>query len=604
MMIRLAMILGLIALFGVGYSGVEKLALGDARTHAARGARTSAHLAAVVAELGWATSVEQLRGVAQGSATELAKRWPAGDGDPDPDVLRAQLQSIVDRSGGRGTAALFGADRRKIASVAPAGGSEIDSAIRPVDDARAGALTVQLLGGAIAPMLVAAAPIGGERVLAVSMPLDRRALADWLAGEEGSQVAVVGAGGELIVSTVDGGLPARVPKDVTTLDVQEKPHAASSRALSDDTGAVGSVVGLGALDVDSAAATVSRLRTVYGMLALVAIATALLGSFAPGRRRAGNEDEDADEEREPTQIGPSPRSSPSADAAWDALASDQSSRSVGADNLRAAARVLEGGDNSLPAVRHSEQINPANLPPLRYNAAPAPEPVSSVPAPSNTARAPSWNAPPPPAASRIPGMSTSSSVRPRPVSSNPNNSLAPGTFGRGMSPAPPAVATGAAPYPQPGVRSGVTPAAPFLNNPPASAGNYAPSGTFAGYTPLPMLDEDPDYLAATRASQLAPAPAPATMPGVRASRQDSLPSAPSTQGPRPFDEEHYRASFDEFIGSKRRLGESVESVSFEGFKAKLRKIEQTLIDKHACRAVRFQVIVKDKQVSLRPQLVR
>ena len=64
------------------------------------------------------------------------------------------------------------------------------------------------------------------------------------------------------------------------------------------------------------------------------------------------------------------------------------------------------------------------------------------------------------------------------------------------------------------------------------------------------------------------------------------------------------SGFDEFVGSKRRLGEPVESINFEGFRAKLRKIEQTLIEKHGCRAVRFQVVVRDRQVSLRPQLVR
>lgn len=74
--------------------------------------------------------------------------------------------------------------------------------------------------------------------------------------------------------------------------------------------------------------------------------------------------------------------------------------------------------------------------------------------------------------------------------------------------------------------------------------------------------------------------------------------------PMPFDEEHYRVVYNEFVGSKARLGEAVDNITFEGFSTKLRNSEKELIDRHGCRAVRFQVLVKDRQVSLRPQLVR
>lgn len=74
--------------------------------------------------------------------------------------------------------------------------------------------------------------------------------------------------------------------------------------------------------------------------------------------------------------------------------------------------------------------------------------------------------------------------------------------------------------------------------------------------------------------------------------------------PMPFDEEHYRVVYNEFVGSKARLGEAVDNITFEGFSSKLRTSEKELIDRHGCRAVRFQVLVKDRQVSLRPQLVR
>ena len=72
----------------------------------------------------------------------------------------------------------------------------------------------------------------------------------------------------------------------------------------------------------------------------------------------------------------------------------------------------------------------------------------------------------------------------------------------------------------------------------------------------------------------------------------------------PYDESHYRAVYNEFVASKANLGEAVDNITFEGFRSKLRNSEQQLLDRHGCRAVRFQVLVKDRTVSLRPQLVR
>lgn len=95
-----------------------------------------------------------------------------------------------------------------------------------------------------------------------------------------------------------------------------------------------------------------------------------------------------------------------------------------------------------------------------------------------------------------------------------------------------------------------------------------------------------------------PAPAPA-----RSSTLD-LPKTDNNHEPMPFDEEHYRVVYNEFVASKARLGEAVDNITYEGFRTKLRSSEQALLDRHKCRAVRFQVLVKDKTVSLRPQLVR
>lgn len=101
-------------------------------------------------------------------------------------------------------------------------------------------------------------------------------------------------------------------------------------------------------------------------------------------------------------------------------------------------------------------------------------------------------------------------------------------------------------------------------------------------------------------SSIPAAAAPITRgPNIRASAPP-----PGLEDARPFDLEHYRVVYTEFVENKRRLGEAVDNVTLEGFTAKLRKSEQDLIERHGCRAVRFQVLVRNRQVSLRPQLVR
>lgn len=608
-MTRLAMILGLVVLFGLGYAGVERIGLADARIHSVRAARANAHLAAIIGELEWAATLEQLRGTAKSAADELSQRFPSGD--PDAEQVRAMMEALLDRAGGTGAVALFGTDRRRLASIAPKGGTELEGGIRAVEDARAGALTAQLLTGPAAPSIVAAAPFGGGRVIALAVPFDRRLISPWVQAEgPAGDLAVVGISGELIASTIDGGVPARIPRGTYNLDIATRPHAASTRPLNDDAGTVGSFVGLSPYDVVLIEAVVKRLRLVYGVLAGFAIALTVFATFFVGRRApdAASARTTAEPTGARTPTGPAPLAP---DDGWEGLAAEASAggRSVTADHLMAAARVLDGG-GALPAVRHSESINqgangnaiPSSLPPLRYSAAPV-DPSPPFAAARGPADRGSWA----PSGAPMGGPVGRGGGIPMPPSQAPaaatGSSVPPITFGRGMSPAPPAVATGGPPYPGPQAPSGRPAAQPFPTAP-APAG-YAATGTFGGYTPLPVVEDDPDYLAAQArlAGGATPTDQFSSGPSPRSSRSSEI-QAPSTQGPRPFDEDHYRTAFDEFVSNKRRLGEATESINFEGFKAKLRKIEQTLIEKHACRAVRFQVVVRDRQVSLRPQLVR
>lgn len=90
----------------------------------------------------------------------------------------------------------------------------------------------------------------------------------------------------------------------------------------------------------------------------------------------------------------------------------------------------------------------------------------------------------------------------------------------------------------------------------------------------------------------------------RPERESGPPVSVSESGPAPFDEAHYRGVYDRFVQAKTELGQSLSSVSWEAFRSKLRSSEQTLLDQHGCRAVRFQVLVRERTVSLRPQLIR
>ena len=144
----------------------------------------------------------------------------------------------------------------------------------------------------------------------------------------------------------------------------------------------------------------------------------------------------------------------------------------------------------------------------------------------------------------------------------------------------------------------------------------APSPRLEGNLPLPkeqaphLYDLSPQSDLRQQSSDVGYTPGsdrtrPTGSPGLSRSHHGGRASGSSpSETAQPFDADHYRAVFDEFVAAKSQLGESVEGLSFEGFGAKLRSSEENLIEQHGCRAVRFQVILNDRSVSLRPQLVR
>ena len=98
-----------------------------------------------------------------------------------------------------------------------------------------------------------------------------------------------------------------------------------------------------------------------------------------------------------------------------------------------------------------------------------------------------------------------------------------------------------------------------------------------------------------------PAPGvPQTPMGQKASQ-----SRPTGAGASQEDlEAYFRQVFDEFVQMKRACGEPVESMTFEKFAAKLRENRQQLIEKYGCKAVKFQVYIKDGKAALKATPVK
>ncbi len=70
------------------------------------------------------------------------------------------------------------------------------------------------------------------------------------------------------------------------------------------------------------------------------------------------------------------------------------------------------------------------------------------------------------------------------------------------------------------------------------------------------------------------------------------------------DETHFQETFQDFIATRERCGEPGDNVPYERFAAKLRKNREQLVQKYACRTVRFQVYVKDGKAALKATPVK
>jgi hypothetical protein len=66
----------------------------------------------------------------------------------------------------------------------------------------------------------------------------------------------------------------------------------------------------------------------------------------------------------------------------------------------------------------------------------------------------------------------------------------------------------------------------------------------------------------------------------------------------------WRRVYEEFVQLKKECNEATEGISFEKFKNTLRKNRDQLLQRHACKSVRFSVYVKDGKAALKASPVR
>lgn len=91
----------------------------------------------------------------------------------------------------------------------------------------------------------------------------------------------------------------------------------------------------------------------------------------------------------------------------------------------------------------------------------------------------------------------------------------------------------------------------------------------------------------------------ANPPSVAARPAPAPPVAPQRPSVDP-EEARTRAVYDRLIETKRRLNESTDSLSYDGLRQSLQRQAEKTREKHGCREVDFDVVVKDGKAFLKP----
>jgi hypothetical protein len=199
-----------------------------------------------------------------------------------------------------------------------------------------------------------------------------------------------------------------------------------------------------------------------------------------------------------------------------------------------------------------------------------------------------------------------------PLADEPPAPAAPPPVGHAALVASPA--TGAAPAapPRPPPPAPPRPPPPAHASPPAPVAAPAPNDR-----PTPVPPRPAPAAAVPRAGLPAPRPTtPLFTPAHGASMDDedatmvgAVPAdllAQATGDTRAAHDEmaEWLSVYDDFVRTKKQCSEQVEGLTFEKFSHTLRKNRDALVQRHACRRVKFSVYVKEGRASLKATPVR
>jgi hypothetical protein len=114
-------------------------------------------------------------------------------------------------------------------------------------------------------------------------------------------------------------------------------------------------------------------------------------------------------------------------------------------------------------------------------------------------------------------------------------------------------------------------------------------------------DQSKDASSVVEAPGLAPASAASAAGGGEEAEADPEVAARLAAEP---EDAYYARVYNEYVAAKQAVGENVSNIPQDKFVQRLRANEQSLLKKHGCRMVRFQVQTRGTQVNLKPVIIR
>ena len=146
----------------------------------------------------------------------------------------------------------------------------------------------------------------------------------------------------------------------------------------------------------------------------------------------------------------------------------------------------------------------------------------------------------------------------------------------------------------------------------ATSGAFPGPSPIASATPALTLDvplhavppEEPTAAALMQAAQAARAIHPRTTQPIRATPEPASRPTPSPTSTAEEEDAQWAGVHREFLRLRTDCGESVEGLTWDRFRDKLRRNRDSLAQKYACRTVRFQVYVKDGKAALKATPIR